>query len=482
MRFKIATIILTVLFTVTGLGYSRADWVDDWINQSVVTGADNFATQKRNYATFGGAAARWPINNDPLISISKPRFKAGCGGIDAYMGGFSFMNFDYLVKKLQRIMGPAAAAFAFDMALDTLCSQCSKAIKAFEAIVDRLNGLQIDDCQASRVVATTLVDTIKNPGAMSSEVSNMWAEFSQKSGAEGLWQKIKEFSDDTTADSPKNLSGATNKDVIQSCPQVIQDAFFQDGSLLDNLSSKRGYPAEYVELMRGLIGDIKIQNRLEHTFVPPCVENNKITEIAEAVYKGEVHKKNAAGVCSPLGNITINGASYNSYRDYVRTMIAGIATAMIQKTALTPAQQNFLINTQGDVYRGLKAYVMNMGQNASPTDAAILFERPAGRYYMYAMFRDFYQYMEDILLYAESLSARHQGSATGQNQKSCQIEILEPTIKELQAMHNRAKDLMKLAYKSYVGETKILLTQQSLSEAISRSQKHGLRIIKESLR
>ena len=78
-----------------------------------------------------------------------PRIKSGCGGIDVFMGGFSFMNTDYLVNKLQAILA-GAPAVAFDLALKTLCEQCSNTIKNFEALADKLNSMQFDECAASK--------------------------------------------------------------------------------------------------------------------------------------------------------------------------------------------------------------------------------------------------------------------------------------------------------------------------------------------
>lgn len=105
----------TIILTTSPLPGWSAGWVDDWVDQKVETSPGYFEGQKRGYYTGGGFSARWNLQNDYIWSVTPPRLKTGCGGIDAFMGGFSFMDPDYLVQKLQRIMSAAPAA-AFDVA------------------------------------------------------------------------------------------------------------------------------------------------------------------------------------------------------------------------------------------------------------------------------------------------------------------------------------------------------------------------------
>ena len=125
---RIAISIFAMLLSGLIIGtVARAGFVDDWITQKAETSPGYFEGQKRGYFTGGSFSARWPQTRDYLMSFEPPRLKFGCGGIDAFMGGFSFMNFEYLVQKLQRILQAAPAA-AFDLALKNLCEPCSNVI------------------------------------------------------------------------------------------------------------------------------------------------------------------------------------------------------------------------------------------------------------------------------------------------------------------------------------------------------------------
>jgi conjugative transfer pilus assembly protein TraH len=53
-----------------------------------------------------------------LVSMTLPDINAGCGGIDAYLGSFSFINSEQLQRFGKQIMSNAAGYF-FDLALQT---------------------------------------------------------------------------------------------------------------------------------------------------------------------------------------------------------------------------------------------------------------------------------------------------------------------------------------------------------------------------
>ena len=159
--------LLSTLLAVTiSAQTAQAGWVDDWLQQQAGSTPNYFSGQQRGYYSGGSFSGRWPSTAEYPVTVEVPRIKSGCGGIDVFMGGFSFMNTDYLVNKLQAIL-TGAPAVAFDLALKTLCEQCSNTIKNFEALADNLNSMQLDECAASK----ELVGIVANEnGFHSSEV------------------------------------------------------------------------------------------------------------------------------------------------------------------------------------------------------------------------------------------------------------------------------------------------------------------------
>ncbi|EKD37931.1 MAG: hypothetical protein ACD_75C00933G0001, partial [uncultured bacterium] len=154
MKTTIKHLAVLLLFTPT---IASAAWVDDWLEQKTTTSPNYFSGQQRGYYSGGGFSGRWPSKVDYPVTVEMPRIKSGCGGIDVFMGGFSFLNEDYLVDKLQSIL-ESAPAVAFDLALKTLCEQCSNTIKNFEALADKLNSMQLDECAAAKELVGVVMD------------------------------------------------------------------------------------------------------------------------------------------------------------------------------------------------------------------------------------------------------------------------------------------------------------------------------------
>ncbi|WP_264757336.1 conjugal transfer protein TraH [Klebsiella pneumoniae] len=46
-----------------------------------------------------------------LVSMTLPDINAGCGGIDAYLGSFSYINSEQLQRFAKQIMSNAAGTF-----------------------------------------------------------------------------------------------------------------------------------------------------------------------------------------------------------------------------------------------------------------------------------------------------------------------------------------------------------------------------------
>jgi len=198
----------------------------------------------------------------------------GCGGIDVLNGGLGFINFDLLVKKLQGIL-QASPMVAFDLALNVLCEPCAKSIKSIDGIVNALNGLQIDDCQASRaLVAYAMEQALPGEEPAKKELGNIVQDFMASSGIQKLGyevsKSIKVDNDKIPAQAAAGTGG--NHDIIAGCPAELKDIFGNPGSFLQNIRTKiKGVSDEQLNLIRGVVGNIEIKPDLVSTaYISPC--------------------------------------------------------------------------------------------------------------------------------------------------------------------------------------------------------------------
>ena len=103
--------------------------------------------QAAGYAYGGSLYARTQVKNVHLISMTLPDINAGCGGIDAYLGSFSFINSEQLQRFVKQIMSNAAGYF-FDLALQTTVPEIKTAKDFLQKMASDINSMNLSSCQA----------------------------------------------------------------------------------------------------------------------------------------------------------------------------------------------------------------------------------------------------------------------------------------------------------------------------------------------
>ena len=76
--------------------------------------------------------------------MTLPDINAGCGGIDAYLGSFSFINSDQLQRFAKQIMSNAAGYF-FDLALQTTVPEIKTAKDFLQKMASDINSMQTEN-------------------------------------------------------------------------------------------------------------------------------------------------------------------------------------------------------------------------------------------------------------------------------------------------------------------------------------------------
>lgn len=156
-----------------------------------VTDSGGYQGQTGGYYTGGSVFARGKVNNADLLSIQMPHYRGGCGGIDLFMGGFSFINAQEFLQLLRNI-GTNAAGYGFNLALATVTPQIKSVLDDLSAKIKHMTAQNINSCE----VAATLVGGVwpqsdASSGllcnAMGKElgIASDWAQSRQRCGAGG---------------------------------------------------------------------------------------------------------------------------------------------------------------------------------------------------------------------------------------------------------------------------------------------------------
>ncbi|WP_165379544.1 conjugal transfer protein TraH [Rickettsiales endosymbiont of Peranema trichophorum] len=113
-----------------------------------ITSGGAYKGQSGGYYTGGSLYARVPTRHYQFANFQVPSVKAGCGGIDMFMGSFSFINTDQLINAMRGVMSNAAG-YSFSLALQTFVPQVYNTMQKLNDIAREMNNLNMNSCETA---------------------------------------------------------------------------------------------------------------------------------------------------------------------------------------------------------------------------------------------------------------------------------------------------------------------------------------------
>ncbi len=102
--------------------------------------------QRRGVLAGGSFELRNRIVDTQPYAFEPPRISAACGGIDATFGSFSMISKDEATR-LMRAVAANASAYAFKLALESLCPTCMKQIDVLDDWMRDWNIRSLNSCE-----------------------------------------------------------------------------------------------------------------------------------------------------------------------------------------------------------------------------------------------------------------------------------------------------------------------------------------------
>ncbi|MCH9625623.1 MAG: hypothetical protein S4CHLAM123_07990 [Chlamydiales bacterium] len=248
--------LIALIFTNSMLADMHSElnnFFDRFGSQSNLSTSGIYEGQKAGYLTGGGLTIRNSVMNRSPLTINLPKFDAGCGGIDLYAGGFSFINSQQLVDTLKSV-GSSAMGYAFLLGLETVSPQVSSTIKNLQTWSNNINAFNINSCE----LAAGLVGSV-------------WPRKTQASqhicrtvgGKKGMFNDYLSARHDCSQSSEhehlrKNISGDPE----------YKDLLFEEYNLTWRVIQKEAYLAndqELAELFMTLIGTVVLSKEDKET-------------------------------------------------------------------------------------------------------------------------------------------------------------------------------------------------------------------------
>lgn len=228
-----------------------------------IGGYSSVQGQTMNHYAGGSAYVRTPNNTYNLAHITPPSYSAGCGGIDLYMGGFSFINKEQFVAMAKNI-GSNALGYGFKLAIQNLCPTCDNVMQNLQQVTQAINRMNIDSCEAAKgIVNMTFGDRVlkgQEQSAMNvGTAKNWWSDMTD------AWRNLKK--------SPQKIS-ETNQRIIENNPSEADNITAKGNIVWRALQKANGLTNDEKMLMMSIIGTIIIDDDGKTTRTLPPVVND----------------------------------------------------------------------------------------------------------------------------------------------------------------------------------------------------------------
>lgn len=236
---------------------SMREVFDDMQVNGNVSGPSVVQGQTMNIYSGGSLFMRTPKQTYQIVSMTPPSWGAGCGGIDLFSGGFSFIDKDQFVAMLRNI-GSNAVGYGFKVAIQNLCPTCDNVMQALQATAQAMNRLNIDSCNAGK----NLVN-MSMPDQWSTDLTNRANGQGNKSGY------FKDFTDgwyevmNSSAKAVDTLNKASDAD-----PSLKDGMPVNVNVVWASLKKVNGIDDEYRMLLMSMIGTVIFKGDSEPDVIP----------------------------------------------------------------------------------------------------------------------------------------------------------------------------------------------------------------------
>jgi conjugative transfer pilus assembly protein TraH len=322
------------------VGSSMDSFLNDVGGAANVNGPTAFQGQSAGYYSLGNVWTRFPQKTTNLANLQLPRARAGCGGIDIFAGSFSFINASEIVALLKAVANNAVG-FAFSLAIDTVCPECSKIMQEFSQKAQLMNNLNINSCE----LAQGLVGGIWPKGdladkAICEAIGNSEGIFTDYAAAKhGCGTQGQRAS---TLASGAGKYDDVNTGVARNYTWTIlkKSAFFSPNGQFDQQL------AEYAMTLLGTIIYVPPKDDTPGKFVPIIGESSStlVTSLLDGTSAGNVliFHCDEPDQCLDPGFQSLNLPVSQSLRRRVSTLIDGMVQAIRSDTPITDAQKELL--------------------------------------------------------------------------------------------------------------------------------------------
>lgn len=344
-RVNLLSLLCAAVFTVTPV--ATAD-VNKDMNQffdklgfaSNTTQPAVWQGQAAGYAYGGSLYARTQVKNIQLISMTLPDINAGCGGIDAYLGSFSFISGEQLQRFVKQIMSNAAGYF-FDLALQTTVPEIKTAKDFLQKMASDINSMNLSSCQAAQGIVGGLFpktqvsqQKVCQDIAGESNIFSDWAASRQGCTVGGK------------SDSVRDKAGEKDKERITKNINIMWQALSKNRMFDGNKELK--------EFVMTLTGSLIFGPNGEITPLPARTTDRDIIRAIMEGGKAKIYHCNDSDKClKVVSDTTVSISKKNALKAQIAKLLNSIQDKALSDDPLSEKEKGFIAGTTIPVFKYL---------------------------------------------------------------------------------------------------------------------------------
>lgn len=315
---------------------------------SNITAPSAYQGQEAGYYTGGSIFARNAVRDLQIAQIDLPSYRSGCGGIDLFAGGFSFINADQLVAMFKNILNNAKG-YAFTLAMEAATPQIANVMKYLQDMANRINSMNVNSCET----AAGLV------GALWPRTQSAQRRVCEDIGT----ASPKGFFDDYAAAKQGCGSGGEFNSTINKASSGQKNMVLQEGNIAWIAIQQNGFlqsDPELAELFMSLSGSIIIHKNGNgddatnvFSLIPSLAANEQLLKALLHGGQATIYRCDESTKCLSPHTTPITIDESRSLNAQVKAILQDIAQKIHDDTALTKTEIGLLQSTRLPVYKML---------------------------------------------------------------------------------------------------------------------------------
>jgi len=390
-----------------------------------ITSGSAYQGQAGGYYSGGSFYLRNQVKNLQIMHIDAPSFRSGCGGIDLFMGGFSFIDAKQLVAFFQKIMSNAAG-YALNLALETEVPEIAHAMQYLQQIAQKINDANVNSCEMAEDLVGGLwpknrasqQQICQDIGSQHNEFSD-WAAARQECGSGTAFpDKINEASKDPNY-----------KDKVTVNKNLVWDAILKNGFLTGD--------HELAEFFMSLSGTVTYDDKGSATVYYPLTNNRDIIKAILTGGSAQIYVCDEVEKCLKPHLSEINIRKEDGLNQRVVKIINELVDNVQNDAPITNIQKGFLNSITIPVLKMITVS-LSLGAGAQALDLAN---------YSDVVAKDLLkQYMFEILqIVGQSVTGSTDYTPVVQQQLKDQIQKALADVENMKtSSHQDIQDVMSL--------------------------------------